>query len=110
MLITIIAFLIKTVIPGLLFNVYLSLCPIFNAGIRITPFLIWKNAKFQILALLLAIIIAIPLCLYVYLGMPAISMIQLFLLLCQFYIFLLGKLADYFQKTSSISSNEQQSA
>ncbi|PFC79721.1 hypothetical protein CN298_16975 [Bacillus cereus] len=95
---SIILFLIKSAIPGLLLNIFIVLCPSFNAGIPITPFLIWKNVRFQILALIFSLIVVIPLSLYVYLGMPATLMLQLFLFLCQFGLFLLGKLADYFQK------------
>ncbi|SCN41827.1 Uncharacterized protein BCRIVMBC938_05978 [Bacillus wiedmannii] len=95
---SIILFLLKSAIPGLLFNMFTVLCPSFNAGIPITTFLIWKNVRFQILALLFCLIVVIPLSLYVYLDMPATLMIQLFLFLCQFGLFLLGKLADYFQK------------
>ena len=106
MLLTIIIkFLLTTVIPGLLYQVYVALCPSLNAGIPITTFLVWKKARFQILGVLLAVIVAIPLCLYVYLGVSGTLMIQVMLFLGQASLFLLGKLADYFQKKKNDNSN-----
>ncbi|EOO12023.1 hypothetical protein CON27_28080 [Bacillus thuringiensis] len=102
---SIITFLLKNAIPGLLLNIFIVLCPSLNAGIPITPFLIWKNARFQISAVIFFLTVVLLLSLYVYLSMPATLMIQLFLFLCQFGLFLSGQLAGYFQKKREENTN-----
>ncbi len=90
--------LLWTVIPGSIFQVYYALSPSLNEGISITPFLVWKKARFQIALLILAVILVILLSLHVYLNMPASLTFQLLLFLCRCGLFIFGKLANYFQK------------
>ena len=91
-----ITYLLWTVIPGSIIQVYNALSPSLNEGISITPFLVWKKARFQIALLILAVILVILLNLHSYFNMPVTLTIQLLLFLCQYGLFLFGKLANYF--------------
>lgn len=93
---SLIIFLLATVIPKLILQVFTQLCPSLNEG-TITPFLVWKQTRFEIAGIVFSILIAILLILYVY-GVPVSILTKAFLICCRFSIFLWTKLAKQVHK------------
>lgn len=93
---SLIIFLLATVIPILSLQVFTQLCPSLNEG-TITPFLVWKQTRFEIAGIVFSILMAILLILYLY-GVPVSILTKSFLISCRVALFLWTKLAKHVQK------------